>query len=197
MRFILFNLAVGAALIYLFNGGQLPAMDWKAGLAQLKAEVTGKETVAAPKQLAAAGQSHGRDVIEPPKPEPKPDPKPQPAPKPSTGSTKTKATPALPPLGEARQVAKRPDPKPAPKGVQTAANITAPSVPPVPPVPPAVAQRRAEVLGETVPETAARPAARRVQLEPGTAMMSAADRKRELDALAEEMEMLYIQKIGG
>jgi hypothetical protein len=157
MRFILFNLAVGAALIYLFNGGQLPAMDWKAGLAQLKAEVTGKETVAAPKQIAAAGQSHGRDVIEPPKPEPKPDPKPQPAPKPSTGSTKTK----------------------------------------VPPVPPAVAQRRAEVLGETVPETAALPAARRVQLEPGTAMMSAADRKRELDALAEEMEMLYIQKIGG
>lgn len=188
MRYILFNLAVGAALIYLFNGGQLPAMDWKAGIAQLKAEVTANDPapVPAPKQLAAAGQSHGRDVIEAPKPAPKPQPKPEP----STGSTKSKAAPQLPPMPEAQQVAKRPEPKPAPKGVQTAAAASTPSVPPVPP---AVAQRRAEVLGEAAPA----PAPKRVRLEPGTTMMSSADRKRELDALAEEMEMLYIQKIGG
>jgi len=194
MRYILFNLAVGAALIYLFNGGQLPAMDWKAGIAQLKAEVTQKEMAPAPvgNQLAAAGQSHGRDVIEPPKPAPKPKPQPKTTPKPSTGSTKTKAAPQLPPMPQARQVAKRPEPKPAPKGVQAAAEM---SVPPVPPVPPAVAQRRAEVLGEAAPTPA--PAPKRVRLEPGTTMMSAAERKRELDALAEEMEMLYIQKIGG
>ena len=39
MRFILFNIAVGAALIYLFNGGEFSLNQLKSGLQQAKAQV--------------------------------------------------------------------------------------------------------------------------------------------------------------
>ncbi len=55
---------------------------------------------------------------------------------------------------------------------------------------PDVRQRRAEVLGEA----RRRP---RVTVEEGGELMSPAERRRELDALVEQMELLYIGQIGG
>ena len=53
-----------------------------------------------------------------------------------------------------------------------------------------VRQRRAEVLGEAGRKP-------RVTVEEGGELMSPAERRRELDALVEQMELLYIGQIGG
>ncbi|MDD9877783.1 MAG: hypothetical protein OXR84_10120, partial [Magnetovibrio sp.] len=37
----------------------------------------------------------------------------------------------------------------------------------------------------------------KVTLKEGTHLMSARERRRQLDDLAEEMEMLYLEKVGG
>lgn len=206
MRYILFNIAVAAALIYLFNGGELTVPDFRASLERAKTEISALHTSDAPTPtkpilLAKEGKGHGRDTIGEPTPTPKPQPRPTPTPKPRA----TNPMPKLPPLDGARQIAKRPTPKPAPKGV--AAAITVPPVPPAPPAPTAratdpISQRRAEVLAQgPTPAATQRAAASApstpVALKAGTALMSVADRRRALDALAEEMEMLYIEKIGG
>ena len=181
MRFILFNIAVGAALIYLFNGGELSLNQLKSGLQQAKAQVAQlgepKPTPkpAATQQLAKEGKGHGRDVIRDPKPKLQ---APTPKPKPKTKSKES--APTVPQLAKPASIAKHPTPKLAP-GVNASIKV--------PPVPPAVAKRRAQVLakGKPVP----------VALKAGTSMMLASERRRELDALAEEMEMLYIEKVGG
>ena len=183
MRFILFNIAVGAALIYLFNGGELSLNQLKIGLQQAKAQVAQlgepKPTPkpAAAQQLAKEGKGHGHDVIRDPKPKPQ-------APAPTSKSkpkTKSKEpTPTVPQLEKPASIANHPTPKLVP-GANASIKV--------PPVPPAVAKRRAQVLakGKPVP----------VALKAGTSMMLASERRRELDALAEEMEMLYIEKVGG
>ena len=183
MRFILFNIAVGTALIYLFNGGELSLNQLKIGLQQAKAQVAQlgepKPTPkpAAAQQLAKEGKGHGRDVIRDPKPKPQ-------APAPTSKSkpkTKSKEpTPTVPQLEKPASIANHPTPKLVP-GAKASIKV--------PPVPPAVAKRRAQVLakGKPVP----------VALKAGTSMMLASERRRELDALAEEMEMLYIEKVGG
>ena len=56
-----------------------------------------------------------------------------------------------------------------------------------------VAKRRDEVLG-TAP---ARAGTAKVALKEGTSLMSARERRRQLDRLAEEMELLYLEKVGG
>ena len=183
MRFILFNIAVGTALIYLFNGGELSLNQLKIGLQQAKAQVAQlgepKPTPkpAAAQQLAKEGKGHGRDIIREPKPKPQaPTSKPKPKPK-----TKSKEpTPTVPQLEKPASITKHPTPKLVP-GANASIKV--------PPVPPAVAKRRAQVLakGKPVP----------VALKAGTSMMLASERRRELDALAEEMEMLYIEKVGG
>ena len=185
MRFILFNIAVGAALIYLFNGGELPLNQLKSGLQQTKAQIAQlgepKPTPkpAAAQQLAKEGKGHGRDVIRDPKPKPQaPAPAPTPKPKPKTKSKES--APTVPQLEKPASIANHPTPKLVP-GANASIKV--------PPVPPAVAKRRAQVLakGKPVP----------VALKAGTSMMLASERRRELDALAEEMEMLYIEKVGG
>jgi hypothetical protein len=183
MRFILFNITVGIALIYLFKGGELPMPDLQAGLNQAKAHI-GEITKTID---VAAGKSHGRDVIRQPKPTPKPQPKHQPKPQPKPKPKKAKTAPNLPPLDKPIQVAARPEPKNAPN---TATSV----IPPVPPALPAIEARRAEVMAEGQP---AQTAPRRVALKDGTSLMTLAERRRELNALAEEMEMLYIDKVGG
>ena len=183
MRFILFNIAVGTALIYLFNGGELSLNQLKIGLQQAKAQVAQlgepKPTPkpAAAQQLAKEGKGHGRDVIRDPKPKPQA-PAPTSKPKPKTKSKEP--TPTVPQLEKPASIANHPTPKLVP-GANASIKV--------PPVPPAVAKRRAQVLakGKPVP----------VALKAGTSMMLASERRRELDALAEEMEMLYIEKVGG
>ena len=183
MRFILFNIAVGAALIYLFNGGELSLNQLKSGLQQAKAHVAQigepKPTPkpAAAQQLAKEGKGHGHDVIRNPKPTPQaPTPKPKSKPK-----TKSKeSAPTVPQLEKPASIANHPTPKLVP-GANASIKV--------PPVPPAVAKRRAQVLAKGKPAP--------VALKAGTSMMMASERRRELDALAEEMEMLYIEKVGG
>ena len=189
MRFILFNIAVGTALIYLFNGGELSLNQLKIGLEQAKAQVAQlgepKPTPkpAAAQQLAKEGKGHGRDVIRVPKPKPQApaptsNPNSNPNPKPETQSKES--APTVPQLEKPDSIAKHPTPKLV-SGADASIKV--------PPVPPAVAKRRAQVLakGKPVP----------VALKAGTSMMLASERRRELDALAEEMEMLYIEKVGG
>ena len=57
-----------------------------------------------------------------------------------------------------------------------------------------VAQRRAEVLAAS-PSITRVPGAP-ILLEPGTSLMKASERKLELDTLVEEMEMLFVTKVG-
>ena len=183
MRFILFNIAVGTALIYLFNGGELSLNQLKSGLQQAKAHVAQiGEPIPAPKpaaaqQLAKEGKGHGHDVIRNPKPTPQaPTSKSNPKPK-----TKSKGSaPTVPQLEKPASIAKNPMPKLVP-GADTSIKA--------PPVQPAVAKRRAQVLAKGKPLP--------VALKAGTSMMLASERRRQLDALAEEMEMLYIEKVGG
>ena len=127
--------------------------------------------------MAKEGKGRGRDVIRDPKPKPQA-PGPTPKSKPKTKSKES--APSVPQLEKPASIANHPTPKLVP-----GANASIM----VPPVPPAVAKRRAQVLakGKPVP----------VALKAGTAMMLASERRRELDALAEEMEMLYIEKVGG
>jgi hypothetical protein len=188
MRFILFNITVGLALIYLFKGGEMPMPDWQSGLAEAKAqigEITNTVPAASKTIDVAAGKSHGRDVIRQPKPAPKPQPKPK--------SKKAEPAPKLPPLDKPIQVAARPEPKQAPNK----ATYNIPPVPPVPPALPAVEARRAEVMAEGNPSQSVPHPTRQVALKAGTSLMSSAERRRELNALVEEMEMLYIDKVGG
>ncbi len=215
MRYILFNIAVGAALIYLFKGGELALPDIQAQFDRAKNEIAAltdtspaKQTEAAAKPLLAKagqgqGDGHGHDTIHEPAPKPLPQPAPPPKPKlkPGVNAAPRKA----PPLPVAKQVAARPEPKLAPKGVAMGSVPTAmPAIPPVPPAPTRLAsrdadpvlQRRAEVLAEGAPVRPA-PRSQPVALKAGTSLMTAAERRRELDTLADEMEMLYIEKIGG
>ena len=181
MRFLLFNVVVGLALLNLFGGG-LDLNDLKQRFLSTESviEMTA-ETPAAPIVVAAKqGPGSGRDVIGEPEPKPpvkKPVTKPVKKPKQSSAAPALpKFAPALPTLAEARTIAPAPEPKMVPN---------------------AVAKRRAEVLGTEVAQGTRSKPARRVALKAGAAMMSTADRRRELDALVEEMEMLYLDKVGG
>lgn len=180
MRFILFNITVGAALVYLFNGGDLPLDSVKRGLEQTKAQIAqlGEPKLASEpvplQQLVREGKSHGRDVIRDPKPT-----RPAPVSKPKSKSKTTEPVPATPQLNKPISIAKHPAPKPV---SQTSASTQGR------PMPSAVAERRTQVLATGKPEP--------VTLKAGTSMMLASERRRELDALVEEMEMTYIDKIG-
>ncbi len=180
MRFLLFNIVVGVALLNLFGGG-LDLNDLKQRfldtepVAEMVATPVATPAATAPIAVAATqGPGSGRDVIEEPKPPVK-----KPVTKPVKKPKRSNADTALPQLAEARTIESAPEPKVVPNA--------APKT-----MPDAVAQRRAEVLADGP----AKPT-RRVALKAGSAMMSTTERRRELDALVEEMEMLYLDKIGG
>ncbi|MEK9752900.1 MAG: hypothetical protein VW338_06775 [Rhodospirillaceae bacterium] len=218
MRFVLFNIAIVISLVYLFKGGELPLAGLKAQFERAKTEVTQlvkpaepqapaalkQDAKPAPKiELASQGSGHGYDTIQEPAPKPKPQPKPKT--KTSIDTEPSQATQ----LPAAREIAHRPQPKKAPKGEAIGDEKVAklPAVPPVQPAlpelasrtPDPVAKRRAEVLAEGAPVKAAPTAQvhRAVALKAGTSLMSAGERIRELDALADEMELLFIEKVGG
>jgi hypothetical protein len=186
MRFLLFNIVVGAALLYLYKGGNVDL-----------ALFTGPPSPAE-RALAASDPSpqdpkpgHARDVITGPS-DPAPAPVPVPAPsveKPAGTKTDTKPRETglpsaqsddLPRIDETIRVAKRTPKKPV--------DMELPAIDD-----PAVRQRRAEVLGtsEEQPRRAA------ISLTEGSTLMSRSDRRRSLDALAEEMEMMFLDQTGG
>jgi hypothetical protein len=165
MRFLIFNLVVVGALFYLFTGGQLPVPEDANGVLH-KVSVAAKNTVAAGRKATAA-------VVEKVLPEPLAPIQAAPIEVPTQA--------AVPPIPVQIPVrAKLAVPK-APTIKQTSARTTNPNL-----IPPAiddheVRQRQAEVL-------ATGPVA---SVEGQTAFMSPSQRRRELHALSEEMELLF------
>ena len=161
MRFLIFNLVVVGALVYLFTGGQLPIPEDANGVLH-KVSVAAKNTVAAGRKATAS-------VVEKVLPEPL-------API-QAAPIEVLTQAAVPPIPVAQKLAA---PK-APAIKQTNARTTNPNL-----IPPAiddraVRQRQAEVL-------ATGPVA---SVKGQTAFMSPSQRRRELHALSEEMELLF------
>ncbi len=194
MRFILFNIVVAAGLVYLLTGTDGPIASTGRGVisnAVLKATEIGDQvaerlarvdTFEASETPLPAGLSAGNRDREDSPPAPKAD-------------ETTKLPPQAPTGG--RAIAGRPaenGPPPLPPAIPVA-----PREPRAVPANPAVAargldadvrQRRAEVLGEATPKS-------RVTIEEGSELMTPTERRRDLDALVEQMELLYIGQRGG
>ena len=181
MKFILFNVVVAAGLFFLLTGTDSPVLSTGPGVfsdAVLKASELGDKVA---QRLAHVGPSESPEIPAPAK--------------------------ANPPARNADQETFPPPPAPAPKQVVT---TNPPPFPPAIEVAPRkinavpgdadvaaiaddldadVRQRRAEVLGEVKRKP-------RVTVEEGGKLMNPAERRRELDALVEQMELLYIGQIG-
>ena len=107
--------------------------------------------------------------------------------------TETETEPAKPAKPEPVVVERVPEPVAAP--AKPVAKVKAPVAAPAPtrvakparPLPPDVAKRRAEVLGETAEVAAARPTS--------PTFMTPRVRRGELAKLAEDMELLFVEKM--
>ena len=179
MKFLLFNLAVIAALVFLFNPDKADfhALADRAyetvGLAKVGAEKVAK-TVAEKAEQDAETQETQTVEPTPKKPEPKPV-----APAPKKKSVAEAPEPAQVTAKAPPTAKSAPQP---PVRTETAPTVAAASEPTLDP---AVAQRRAEVLGLDAP--AAGPAEEK--------LMSPEQRRRELFSLAEEMELFYVKRL--
>jgi len=196
MRFLLFNAIVGLALVYLFNGGELPLNSLQGGFRESVAAVQAtaeKAAVKVKRQLHVADapkaepKGYAKDVIPPPRPAPQPVPAP-------VKRQQTKTPPPPPPVPGAKMAEPRVAPLPLPQA-RTVAERPVHAIDEAKALKAAAPrdQRRDEVLSNgPVNDTAGR-----VALKEGTRLMTATERRRQLDDLAEEMEMLYLDKIGG
>jgi hypothetical protein len=182
MKFILFNVVVAAGLVFLLTGTDDPlASSGRDVLSEavLKATDLGDQVA---ERLARANSSKPPEA---PAPTPKPTQAAPPVPKAGQQSS--------PPTPEQVEAAK---PPPFPPAIQVTERKTR-TVPGEPEVASVagdadaqVRQRRAEVLGEAGRKP-------RVTVEEGSELMSPSERRRELNALAEQMELFYIGQIGG
>jgi len=159
MRFLMFNLVVAAALVYLLRDGGMPERVLQS-VAMVK---DGVHSLAA--EPAPAADAKAASVSSTP------------------AATETAAAP--PPAGPAPA---------APKATPPAAPAVSASLTPrpedlLPTDDPAVRQRRAEVLGTAGPEAA--PAT----MAADPAFMAPQLRRRELQVLSEEMELLFSELI--
>ena len=203
MRFILFNLVVGAAVVYLISGNAGDTVR-SAGFSETTASVIedigdkARATVAKavektpngaptadknPKPKAVAKTPNGAPTaVENSKPK-------EVAKTHETSATAIK-TPELkktvPPLEEAKTVVSRPIHKTPPSKanpVDEAPNGQLASVSPE------VDKRRAEILGK-------RDDGPKYAIEGGEQLMSATDRYRELSKLVDDMELVYFNSLG-
>lgn len=193
-RNVMFNLAFNAlvlmALVYLVAGG-LPSREMREGAVQ--AVEAARAVLPLPRHAADAQRPSGDTPVsepvsvkgpaaETPKPTPRPATLPAAA---EGGNDKTVMPPvpsaaATPPeLPPAQDVAERVDRRP----VTVAASRSAET-----PADPAVARRRAEVLADGPTPLTARPADKPVFMTP-------AERVRELQRLAEEMEIVFTDRL--
>lgn len=169
MKFLAFNIAVAAALVFLFtaNRGEVELAAGRlhdaAGEAKAIAERAVDRGRALLDENANSVPQARSAVVAPVKP-------------PSTPSSPP------PPVAEPEY-----HPAPIPEPPVTTATTAAP--PPKPALSPEVARRRAEVLGGA-DSAAPAPAPR-----PGKQLMTAEQRHRELMLLSEEMELLYARKV--
>ncbi len=160
MRYLMFNLVVGAALFYLMAGdgpavnpapaGLEGAMDRAAGLARQATERASHLFTG-----ATPPASSPSDVAVAPAPDPK--------------------APEAPP--------------PPPTPVPAVESDPLPAAETVPDPSPEVLKRRAEVLSSG---SSSGP----VALAEGEPLMTPRERRRELDALVEEMELFYFTRVG-
>ena len=203
MRFILFNLVVGAAVVYLISGNAGDNLR-SAGFSETTASVIedigdkARATVAKAVEKTPNGATPAEE-----------NPKPKAVAKTTNGATpaeenpKSKAvakthetsatamkTPELkktvPPLEEAKTVVSRPIHKTPPSKANPddeAPNGQLASVSPE------VDKRRAEILGK-------RDDGPKYAIEGGEQLMSATDRYRELSKLVDDMELVYFNSLG-
>ncbi|MEC8698659.1 MAG: hypothetical protein VXY20_04850 [Pseudomonadota bacterium] len=203
MRFILFNLVVGAAVVYLISGNAGDTVR-SAGFSETTASVIedigdkARATVAKavektpngaptadknPKPKTVAKTPNGATPTEE-------NPKPKAVAKTHETSATAMKTPELkktvPPLEEAKTVVSRPIHKTPPSKanpVDEAPNGQLASVSPE------VDKRRAEILGK-------RDDGPKYAIEGGEQLMSATDRYRELSKLVDDMELVYFNSLG-
>ena len=171
MRFLIFNLVVVGALVYLFAGGQTSATLDKDGVLH-KVTMAAKSTVESGRQATAVVM--GKVMrLEAPKPPPLSAIAPAPI---QTPPIEVATRTVVPMLIQPKLAAPT-----APAINQDNARTTTPSLIPPPIDDPAVEQRRAEVLA-TGP----------VAVVKGQQnFMSPSQRRQELHALSEEMELLF------
>ena len=203
MRFILFNLVVGASVVYLISGNAGDTVR-SAGFSETTASVIedigdkARATVAKavektpngaptadknPKPKAVAKTPNGATPAEE-------NPKPKAVAKTHETSATAMKTPELkktvPLLEEAKTVVSRPIHKTPPSKanpVDEAPNGQLASVSPE------VDKRRAEILGK-------RDDGPKYAIEGGEQLMSATDRYRELSKLVDDMELVYFNSLG-
>jgi len=174
MRFLLFNLIVAGALVYLLSDGGLSERV-RQSLA-LVGDRLGTAPAAAPAAPTAV-------------PAPRATATPAPAPRSEPLAEQAVAAAAADPADAPAAPVVEATAPPAPVASETAASTPTPVTPAatelVPTSDPAVQRRRAEVLGTAPAETAATT----------EGFMSPQLRRRELQVLSEEMELLFSQLI--
>jgi hypothetical protein len=188
MKFLIFNLAVAAALVFLFaaDRGEVQRV---AG--QVRDAVGGVKDYAR-KALDDGKAALGGTVV------PEPPEAAAPLPVEAPADARAEARPVAPQPPEAAPRGRSAPPRP-PAPPRTAVAVAPPgdAIPPAPPgLDPAVAQRRKEVLEGIVSADPAPASSPAPALREGTRLMSAADRRKELLSLAEEMELLYARSVG-
>ena len=191
MRFILFNIFVGVALIYLFNGGTLSFGDLGASIYQTKDKIAAWVQIQPSKletgfQTTDANVAYGRNRTQ------------KKAPSSSAISPKQEAliavdvpasTTKIVKVVKIKKMKRVPEAnnkdlitRSAEKRSSKSSSLKSSNVGPLP---------------KTGPADPSPKAGSGLKLKAGTSMMSPSERRRELDALAEEMEMLYIKTFGG
>ncbi len=189
MKFLLFNAAVIAALIYLFGAdrsdldaasGHLRASAERLGdVAQDKVDAALDGLPAKPSLDDEALRGYAEEPDTPPAEAEAPEPLPE---------DKTDATMASDTTESVGPSAPTPS-ETVTKPAEAPAKATTDSLPAL--RDPAVAKRRAEVLGGGARATGTAS----VALAEGERLMSPEQRVRELHALAEEMELLFVDKM--
>ena len=203
MRFILFNLVVGAAVVYLISGNAGDTVR-SAGFSETTASVIediGNKARATVAKAVEKTPNGAPTAVENPKPKAVAktpngaptavgNPKPKAVAKTHETSATAMKTPELkktvPPLEEAKTVVSRPIHKTPPSKanpVDEAPNGQLASVSPE------VDKRRAEILGK-------RDDGPKYAIEGGEQLMSATDRYRELSKLVDDMELVYFNSLG-
>lgn len=202
MKYVLFNIAVATALVFLFTAdrGEVQRIAGRAhdvaGDVKAyadKAFSTGRSLLAR-QAVNNERQTDPAPVAAPAKPVPAPTPKP---------AAPTATRPALPPTTTPPAVTP-PAPSRTPPAArrrlagnfpavpETEPKVAAPSLAAAPSadLDPDVAKRRREVLQGIDTTAAAAPV-----LKEGTRLMTPSERRRELLSLAEEMELLYARSV--
>jgi hypothetical protein len=183
MKFLVFNIVVAAALVFLMTADR-GQVELAAGRAH---EIAGDI-----RDFAERAVDQGRRLLTRGAPEPGPDVRSE-----TIASQAPERVAAAPePVAPKEAAAKPPPPPPEPKRLAEAAPPSPPAIvrEATPPAPErtardaAVERRRSEVLAG-VPDRSASPIAE------GATLMAPAERRRELLSLAEEMELLYARSI--